>query len=258
MAVIVVRKPLGWTPLRAIDDIRVNDSRYRESKMVYAGRLDPMAEGLIVVLTDDDRFKLDEYLKKDKTYTATMLFGFRSDSLDALGIVERVMVTGTGTVPGTVPMPDLDLVIGAVKDLVGEHEFEFPVYSAYKVKGRPLHWWAKQGRIDEVEIPKKNMIVHDVRMGKWESRMGSDVLDQVKRTIALVSGDFRQYDAVASWERALDGVDLVLTVTAEFDVASGTYIRTLVDTVGNSLGCGALLLHLDRTRVGEFSEVTPH
>ncbi len=252
MAVIVANKPLGWTPLQVIDDIREKDSRYRDSKMVYAGRLDPMAGGLLVILTDEDRFKLDEYLKKDKSYTATMLFGFKSDSLDALGIVERVAGTGQGTVPGTVPMQDFDLVTGAINNLVGSHEFELPSYSAYKVQGKPLHWWAQQGRLDEIVKPKKNMTVRSVRITKSESRSAGQVLLDVTRTVGLVKGDFRQEKVVESWKRALDGVGEVLVVTAEFDVSSGTYIRTLTDEIGRELGSGALLLHLDRTRVGDF------
>ncbi|MBT6254047.1 hypothetical protein HOI83_02345 [Candidatus Uhrbacteria bacterium] len=244
MAVIVANKPLGWTPLQVIENIREKDSRYSDSKMVYAGRLDPMAEGLLVILTDEDRFKLDGYLKKEKSYTATMLFGFKSDSLDALGIVERV---GSS---------DLELAVGAVEGLVGAHELELPSYSAYKIQGKPLHWWAQQGRIDEIEKPKKNMTVQDVRVVKTEMLNAGDVLLDVERTISLVSGDFRQDEAVESWKRALDGVDELLVVTAEFDVTSGTYIRTLVDTVGEKLGCGGLLLHLDRTRLGEFVEPT--
>ena len=34
--------------------------------------------------------------------------------------------------------------------------------------------------------------------------------------------------------------------------SKGTYVRTLVDDIGNHLGCGAYLSALERTRIGEF------
>jgi tRNA pseudouridine55 synthase len=35
-------------------------------------------------------------------------------------------------------------------------------------------------------------------------------------------------------------------------VSSGTYVRSLVHDIGQKLGCGAILTHLRRTRVGDF------
>jgi len=35
-------------------------------------------------------------------------------------------------------------------------------------------------------------------------------------------------------------------------VSSGTYIRSLVNNIGNTLGCGATTLSIKRTRVGNY------
>ena len=43
------------------------------------------------------------------------------------------------------------------------------------------------------------------------------------------------------------------TVTIRAVVSSGTYIRTLVEDIGNALGTGAYLKELTRTRVGSFT-----
>ena len=42
-------------------------------------------------------------------------------------------------------------------------------------------------------------------------------------------------------------------VAFEFEVSAGTYIRSLVHDIGLSLGCGAHVLELRRTKVGDFS-----
>ena len=35
-------------------------------------------------------------------------------------------------------------------------------------------------------------------------------------------------------------------------VSSGTYVRSLVNDMGNTLGCGATVLSIKRTRVGDY------
>lgn len=42
-------------------------------------------------------------------------------------------------------------------------------------------------------------------------------------------------------------------VTFNVTVSSGTYIRSLVHDIGESLGCGAIMTDLRRTRVGDFT-----
>ena len=42
------------------------------------------------------------------------------------------------------------------------------------------------------------------------------------------------------------------TVTITVDCSKGTYIRSLCDDIGKKLGCGACMMKLTRTRVGEF------
>jgi len=42
------------------------------------------------------------------------------------------------------------------------------------------------------------------------------------------------------------------TVTFEVSCSKGTYVRTLVDDFGESLGCGAHVIHLRRSTVGHF------
>jgi tRNA U55 pseudouridine synthase TruB len=46
--VALVYKKIGQTPLEAIRELKARDARFRDSKMSYAGRLDPMARGLLI------------------------------------------------------------------------------------------------------------------------------------------------------------------------------------------------------------------
>jgi tRNA pseudouridine55 synthase len=54
--------------------------------------------------------------------------------------------------------------------------------------------------------------------------------------------------------RRLDILDIRLPwVTLHVTCSKGTYIRTLCDDIGETLGCGAYMQHLQRCRVGPFS-----
>jgi len=55
--------------------------------MTYAGRLDPLAEGLLLVLTGEECKNKEKYLGLDKEYEVDVLFGFATDTYDILGKV---------------------------------------------------------------------------------------------------------------------------------------------------------------------------
>lgn len=241
MSVITLYKPLGMTPLAAMEQYRAAHPEYANSAMTYAGRLDPMAEGVLLVLTDDDRLRKDEFLVLNKEYRATIAFGVTSDSYDALGIV-----TNSGTV-------SVDEVVRAIPALAGIHHLPFPAYSSYKVQGKPLHWWAQQRRLAEIAIPTKTMEVKDVSDIAVDVQPSAQIVDEAIEKIALVTGDFRQAESIASWCAVAKNTDSLIVASCTLHVTSGTYIRSLAQELGEQLSCGALLLRLARIRVGEYS-----
>jgi tRNA pseudouridine55 synthase len=241
MAILTVYKPIGWTPLQCIDQLRELYVEYKNSPITYAGRLDPMAEGLLLLLTDEDRYKKDEHQKLDKSYEATILLGIETDSLDTLGI----------------PMKNTKNVCQIETDrimplLEGTHELPFPNYSSYKVQGKPLHWWTQNNRINEIEIPIQNMQVLEVNNIRIQEVTASELLDQITSTIKKVSGNFRQEQIINSWQQRLNEPHTFTTISLTLSVTSGTYIRSLADMLGKQLGTGACLLSLKRTTVGAY------
>ncbi len=87
---LIFNKHLGETPLQALDRLRIEQPEYQKATLSYAGRLDPMAEGLLLVLVDDECKHSQDYFGFDKDYEATILFGFDTDTHDILGkIVEH-------------------------------------------------------------------------------------------------------------------------------------------------------------------------
>ena len=65
--VLLLKKKVGETPLEIISEFKKNNLEYQNQKLGYAGRLDPMAEGLLLVLIGEECKKRKEYEKHSNT-----------------------------------------------------------------------------------------------------------------------------------------------------------------------------------------------
>ncbi|MDQ3244755.1 MAG: tRNA pseudouridine(55) synthase TruB, partial [bacterium] len=83
----LLNKKEGETPLEALESFRVKAKIGKEVKMTYAGRLDPMASGLLIILAGEECKNKEKYLRLDKEYNFEVLFGFATDTYDILGKV---------------------------------------------------------------------------------------------------------------------------------------------------------------------------
>ena len=55
--VINLYKPVGFTPLQAVERFKEENVRYKKEKISYPGRLDPMAQGVLLLLVGDETKK---------------------------------------------------------------------------------------------------------------------------------------------------------------------------------------------------------
>ena len=81
---IISYKNIGETPLDIVNKYRKPNCKYS-----FAGRLDPMARGQMIVLEGLECKNQDKYCGLDKIYEFEILFGFSTDTYDILGIVEN-------------------------------------------------------------------------------------------------------------------------------------------------------------------------
>ena len=149
-------KPLGLTPLQTIQKFKEINKNYKNKKMSYPGRLDPMAEGVLLILVGNENKKMKSYMKLDKEYKAEILFGIKSDTGDILGIA---------SLPTNLPTNQLlnreinkinnkinkEELIKKIKSLNGCYEQKIPSFSSYKIKGNPMFYYAKKGEIFEIK-----------------------------------------------------------------------------------------------------------
>jgi tRNA pseudouridine55 synthase len=240
--VLKLDKRVGETPLACIERFRLEHPVYEKTNMTYVGRLDPMAEGLLLVLAGDTKNK-DEFLELDKTYEFEVLWGFETDTYDILGLV-----TDVGEMPEKLDIKMEKLL----RDIAQKKTQAYPPYSSRTVGGRALHSWARDGKIDEIEIPTRAIRIYDIKHIRTKLLKQDDVLKEILQKIDLVKGDFRQEETKVRWKHLMNKKELCLISTFRADVSSGTYIRSLAEEMGKKLGTCALAYSIKRTKVGEY------
>ncbi|MDQ3077046.1 MAG: hypothetical protein M3Q63_03290 [bacterium] len=241
--IVNLYKNKGETPLQALTRLKRSMPEYNNQPLTYAGRLDPMAEGTLIVLAGEENKQKEQYLNLPKEYIVDMVFGIQTDTYDILG-----KIVSMNEIP-IVTLPDF-------KKYVETFMQEYPPYSSQPVLGKPLFQWAREGRISEIVIPRKQVTIFSCELIETSEILPERLLKDVIHCISLLKGDFRQKEIMDIWKRNLNsGTHQKKFKTAKIRVgcSSGTYMRSLVERLGKDLGSGALAFNIMRTKVGEYS-----
>lgn len=242
-------KPAGCTPLQALFELKKERPELRTLSLTYAGRLDPMAEGLLLVLAGEAVHEKDAFLGLDKEYKVTALLGIQTDSFDLLGIPNLRQSKWPINGHTTLEMYTI------LQSYVGETTLPLPIYSSPPYKGKPLHAWARAKNIKSEETPKRQTNIHSIAEVTTSTIPIAEILHYITTTLPNIDGNFRQDEIINTWHDLLQQVKGKELLTASFTVScsSGTYIRSLVNEIGKKLGTGACIYTLARTKVGEYT-----
>ena len=255
---VVLDKSAGETPLRAIEIWKKQHPEYAKTPACYAGRLDPMASGKLLVLLGDACKRQRAYTNLDKEYEIEVLLDIGSDTGDALGVPEYVREE---TVVDERNLADL------LRRELGAHLRAYPAFSSKTVNGKPLFLYALAGTLASIKIPEHIERIYRIRhhdsqhlsCAELESRV-SKFLDRVPRTdepSKRLGEDFRVDAIRAHWTALLktaQGRNFTV-LRLQVRCASGTYMRSLAGRIGESLGTKALALSIHRTKIGNYIPV---
>ncbi|MDZ7838295.1 MAG: hypothetical protein U5N58_10265 [Actinomycetota bacterium] len=120
--------------------------------MGHAGTLDPLAQGLIIILINRATKLSQFFLTMDKEYRATIKLGIETDTWDNEG---RVVSRST---PAIYKQKELERIL---ESYVGTNYQEPPMYSAIKYKGRPLYSYARKGKKVEMKKKENKYLFHE-------------------------------------------------------------------------------------------------
>ncbi|MFA5776245.1 MAG: tRNA pseudouridine(55) synthase TruB [Patescibacteria group bacterium] len=210
--IINVFKPKAWTSNDVVQKIK---HACGFKKVGHAGTLDPLAEGVLLVLTDGDTKRQDEFMNLKKEYLVKVVFGYESDSHD-LGTPLRICGKDVGD------NLSREALSTALVKYIGRIQQQVPAYSAVHVKGQRLYKVAKEDSSTILSLPYKEIEILDINICSFTNN---------------------------------EQLNYPFCTTAELRIScgKGTYIRSLVRDLGKDLGCGAVAMSLIRTKIGEYN-----
>ena len=225
--VLNINKPSGVTSFWVVKQVRRILGVKRTG---HCGTLDPMAEGVLLIVFGSATRHQNTFMAGAKTYRARMQLGVTTNTGDATGktitqkspedvyaCLDRVaLLRGPGiagriiaffTPRGKRTVLGVETVL---KRFTGTIQQVPPMFSALKYHGRRLYELARKG----------------------------ETVVRQPRTVKIYRIEI------------LSLKDTVLEFRVE--CSRGTYIRTLCEDIGAALGCGATMSYLCREKVGTF------
>ncbi len=232
MPVYLIDKPLGLTS----HDVVAKTRKLLKTRAVgHAGTLDPLATGVLVVLTEEAT-KLSPFLtESDKHYLAWVTLGVGTPTLDAEGPISATVDASHIT---------KDMIEAALPKFLELSEQLPPQYSAIKRAGVKGYEAARRG--ETLELPPRPAGYNKIELLEFQPSRNN-----LSTHFALTPE--------AIWRAKDRGITFNLPAllqdgpTALFylSVKAGTYIRAFARDLGAALGVPAHLSGLVRTRAGK-------
>ncbi|NTV31593.1 hypothetical protein HGA91_06475 [candidate division WWE3 bacterium] len=244
--VIPVYKPLGYST----HQLAATVGHFYKEPATHTGTLDPLAEGVVVILTGDDRHKRQQLASVDKEYSFEILAGFSTDSDDLLGLVQDVSQDQieendlTHSITDTIPQ-----FVGSINQKV--HPF-----SAKRVQGKSAFDRARDG--EDMSLPTETVHISKLEYVKSHTISLTDLSETLAVRINSVQGDFRQQQILDMWSVSLRiaqqaGVEKYVVLSCSAVTGKRTYIRTLVRDIGTLIKIPLTTFSIIRTRNGHFT-----
>ena len=167
--IILIDKPLHWTSHDVVAKVRIPIKifcRDRKMKIGHAGTLDPLATGLLILLTGKATKQTESLQGLEKEYTGTITLGATTPSYDA-----ETAVDATFPIQHITP----ELIHETAKSFLGVQEQIPPIYSSVQVDGIRAYNYAREGEtvklkartvelfrfeITAIRMPEIDFIVH--------------------------------------------------------------------------------------------------
>lgn len=133
--IFAVYKPKGITSHDVVGQIR---QKTGVARVGHGGTLDPLASGVLVVAVGREHTKLlDQYVKGEKEYVATIKLGYESATGDEEG--EKTEINSKKE-------PTLKDMKESIQKFIGSILQTPPLYSAKKVGGKSAYKYARKGK----------------------------------------------------------------------------------------------------------------
>lgn len=210
--ILLVNKPKGITSHDVVAKVR---KALKMKAVGHAGTLDPMAQGLLIILLGEATKFSNYIMGQDKHYIAEVQLGLKTDTWDA---------EGESILESTEYRTDFSKqeILDGVNQLVGNLSLEVPVYSAVKINGKKLYDYARQGQ--NISTPIREMKFYSAEL--------------LNSSPAVYEHKNIKYKT--------------LRLSVDLKCEKGSYIRSWVNQFGKNLGSAAVMSDLVRHKSGKY------
>ena len=148
--IVLLNKSKGISSFKAINKLKWI---IKSNKVGHAGTLDPIAEGLLIVMVNNATKFSDNLMKRDKEYFVELELGYETATYDTEGEI-------TEKYEGEINISD-EKIFEAIRSFTGEIMQMPPMYSAIKINGEKLYELARKGI--EVERQARKVKIYSIR-----------------------------------------------------------------------------------------------
>ncbi|MGA9511870.1 MAG: tRNA pseudouridine(55) synthase TruB [Candidatus Sulfotelmatobacter sp.] len=202
--VIIIDKPAGWTSHDVVNRMR----RILQQRSVgHLGTLDPLATGVLALVTGSLTRLAQFYVASEKTYEGVIRFGFATNTYDADGEPSESSV-GTAAISD----PNLDNLQKLAAEFRGKIQQTPPPFSAKKIHGVPAYKLARK---------QKDVTLQPVQVEVKEFSITAVENDRAHFRARVSSGTYMRSIAHEMGQRLGCGAHLASlrrTSVAEFDI----------------------------------------
>lgn len=207
----------------------------------HTGTLDPMASGVVLILKGEEYFNKEKYIQNFKTYNFDILFGFSTDTHDALGIVENYI------------NQEFEISENVLKEKInsflGNYHQKYPDFSSKKIAGKSLWEYKRLGlSVPEVFIDGE---IKNIKIGSLQKVSSNDEILKIKNTISGIKGNFRQAEILSQYDASKFPHNFY-KINLEVEMSRGLYVRGLVRDISEILNIPAVVINLVRVKDGNY------
>jgi len=220
--VILVDKPTGWTSHDVVNRMR---RILGQRSIGHLGTLDPLATGVLPLVTGSLTRLAQFYISSEKTYQGVIRFGFATDTYDADGQAFEEKTELADSLLGRPFDLQLDALRKVAAEFLGVMEQVPPPFSAKKIHGVPAYKFARK---------KTEVILRPVQVEVKELDILSVAGERAHFRARVSSGTYMRSIAHEMGQRLGCGAHLESlrrTSVAEFDIAQAHTLEEIEATV---------------------------
>jgi tRNA pseudouridine(55) synthase len=227
-----IYKKSGETMEQLIQRIK---KEHNLKKLCYTARLDPMAKGIVPILTNDLCLKINDYFNTNKNYQVKIIFGIQTDTDDPLGIITKIENV------------DIEIFNNNYKsvidylNLINNTSF-LQKYHYYSTKMLNHRKQKSTNIVDSHTVSLNNYEI--IKTGIYDYKLwNKKIIDKINSID--ISKNFRQNDIITQWNNLI--LHQLYYIKINLNVSSGFFVRQLIRDISDNVKFPLLCYNINRT-----------